>query len=86
VRTVYVCRGGQVVEKEDAPPSGGVFHVMPDIGEYLSPCGSGLITSRSHRREDLKRNNCRETDPSEFRPRYRNAEFMRRRGISIPQE
>ena len=46
--------------------------ILGDIPEYLSPLGTGLITSRSQRREELKRNNCREVDPSEFKPTYIN--------------
>lgn len=41
--------------------------VMRDIPEYKSPLGTGLITSRSQRREDLKRGDCREVDPSEWK-------------------
>lgn len=41
-------------------------NVMGDIAEYKSPLGTGVIGSRSHRREDLKRGNCREVDPSEY--------------------
>lgn len=42
-------------------------NVMGDIPEYRSPLGTGPITSRSHRREDLKRGNCREVDPGEYK-------------------
>jgi hypothetical protein len=44
--------------------------VMPDLPAYASPLGDGMIEGRSARREHLKRNGCRELDPSEFRPSY----------------
>lgn len=39
--------------------------IWADIAPYRSPLGTGEITSRSQRREDMKRGNCREVDPSE---------------------
>lgn len=42
-------------------------NVVGDIEPYRSPLGTGEITSRSHRREDLKRGGCREVDPSEYK-------------------
>lgn len=52
-------------------------HIMGDI-EYISPLTGKPITSRSERREELKRNNMREVDPSEFKPQYQNAKYERR--------
>lgn len=46
-------------------------HVSSDIPAYKSPLGTGWIDGRRARREDLKRNNCREVDPSEHRVEYR---------------
>lgn len=65
--TTYIWRDNQWQEKpeRDYRQPWGVM-VMRDIPEYRSPLGTGLITSRSHRREDLKRGDCREVDPSEF--------------------
>lgn len=60
--------------------------VMADIPEYRSPLGTGTITSRSHRREDLKRGNCREVDPSEFKPKYINPRFARKHGLPFDRE
>jgi len=37
--------------------------IQSDIPEYRSPIDGKMITSRSERREDLKRNNCIEIDP-----------------------
>lgn len=62
----YIWRDGQWTpkpERDYSQPWGMI--VMRDIPEYRSPLGTGLITSRSHRREDLKRGGCREVDPSE---------------------
>jgi hypothetical protein len=41
--------------------------VMRDTTEYRSPIDGALITSRSQRREDLRRNNCIEVDPPKHR-------------------
>lgn len=66
--TTYIWRDNQWQEKpeRDYRQPWGVM-VMRDIPEYRSPLGTGLITSRSHRREDLKRGDCREVDPSEWK-------------------
>ncbi len=43
-----------------------VFHYMPDMPRpYMSPLGTGEVTSRRQRREEMKRAGCREVDPSE---------------------
>jgi hypothetical protein len=39
--------------------------IVPDIPDYRSPLGTGVISGRRQRREDLKRAGCREVDPSE---------------------
>lgn len=44
--------------------------VMPDLPAYASPLGDGMIEGRSARREHLKKHNCREVEPGEFRPSY----------------
>ena len=38
--------------------------IVSDIPEYRSPIDGRPITSRSSRREDLRRNNCVEYEPS----------------------
>lgn len=38
--------------------------IISDIPEYRSPIDGRPITSRSERRDDLKRNNCVEYEPS----------------------
>lgn len=42
--------------------------IQSDLPAYMSPLGTGLIDGRRARREDLKRHNCREVDPQEWRP------------------
>lgn len=63
--TTYVFRDGQFVDKRTGermvlPERGEICAplVMPDTPEYASPIDGRPITSRSARREDLKRNNC----------------------------
>ena len=60
--------------------------VMRDIPEYKSPLGTGWITSRSHRREELKRSGCREVDPSEWKSAYRNPHFAAKRGLPVARD
>jgi len=45
--------------------------IQRDLPAYRSPLGNYMVEGRSARREDLKRNNCREVDPSEFKPQWR---------------
>ena len=55
--------------------------VRSDIPEYRSPIDGKLITSRSHRREDLARNGCVEMDPPK-RPRgFKNKRFTKRHNL-----
>lgn len=54
-----------------AKESTGPF-VVSDIPEYRSPLGTGIVSGRAQRREELKRHNCREVDPSEYQPAYFN--------------
>lgn len=43
--------------------------IQSDLPPYMSPLGTGLIDGRRARREDLKRGNCREVDPGEWKPK-----------------
>ena len=69
-----------------ALPEGDVIaapQYMPDTPEYASPIDGRMITSRTHRREDLKRNNC--VDAGDM-PRLnngfcRNEKFARKHGL-----
>lgn len=55
--------------------------IQSDITPYMSPLGTGEIGGRRQRREDLKRAGCREVDPSEFKPTFRNEKFARKHGL-----
>jgi len=79
--TTYVMRNGELVEKDSAPPLPIAPYVISDLPAYKSPLGTGVIDGRSARREDLKRGNCREVEPSEFRPTYTNERFNRKYGL-----
>ena len=70
MRETYVFKNGQFVSKRsgeslpfDRFAAPCAPRVVSDIPEYLSPIDGTPITSRSHRREDLKRNNCVEWEP-----------------------
>lgn len=63
MRTTYVIRNGKMVNKRTGEISGDADHiatpmVMRDIPSYPSPIDGRMITSRSERREDFKRNGC----------------------------
>lgn len=46
-------------------PREGKVQIIRDIDGYVSPVSQEWVGSRTARREDLKRNDCREVDPSE---------------------
>lgn len=79
-----------MVPKEEAPPVSGVFHYWNDIPAYVSPLGTGEITSRSQRKEELKRHGLREVSPEEGPhrdgSRYSNEKFIRKHGIPVRDE
>lgn len=58
-------------------------YIQSDLPAYKSPLGTGVVDGRAARREELKRHNCREVDPSEFNPVYRNPEFARKHGLEL---
>lgn len=74
----------------DKPFAGAI--VMPtiisDIPEYRSPIDGRLITSRSERRDDLKRNNCVEWEPSlsPTKGKFKNKRFCEKRGLPLAEE
>ncbi len=89
--TVYVLRNGRCVNKATGEPMERLHgisapRVLSDIAAYRSPLGDGVIEGRAARREHLKRNNCREVDPSEFKPTYRNPEFAAKRGLPLDHD
>lgn len=64
MRWIYDKKLQKLVEVTVAksPP---VHSVMTDLPAYKSPLGTGVIEGRYARREDMKRGDCREVDPSE---------------------
>lgn len=57
--------------------------VISDIPEYRSPIDGRWITTRSERREDLKRNGCIEIDPPK-RPRgYKNERYAKKHNLPL---
>jgi hypothetical protein len=51
----------------EEPQRTGKLQIIRDIDGYVSPINGQFVSSRAARREDLKRNDCREVDPSENR-------------------
>lgn len=89
--TVYVLRGGQLVDKRtgepmEMPDRVGLCTpmVQSDIQEYRSPIDGTPITSRSSRRYDLEKNGCVEAEPK--RRGYRNPSFALKRGLKLNEE
>lgn len=82
----YRWNGRELVEvTAEAPRASGV-QIIRDIEPYKSPLGTGWVTSRRERREDLKRGGCREVDPSEWKPRYINREWAAKRGLPVAED
>jgi hypothetical protein len=63
------------------PPRQSRVQIMRDLPAYKSPLGDGVIEGRAARREHLKRNNCREVEPSEWKGGVRNHDFAKRWGV-----
>ncbi len=90
----YVWRDGRFVDRDGAPMP--VPHrdevccprVQSDIPEYRSPVGDHrMITSRSERRDDLKRHGCVEIPPREGGSRgYKNPNFTAKRGLQVAEQ
>lgn len=91
----YVWRNGEFVDPAtgnpmDLPYAGQITMpmIVSDIPEYRSPIDGRLITSRSERRDDLKRNGCVEYEPSmsPTKGKYRNPKFCAKRGLQVSEE
>ena len=88
----YVWRNGEFVDpatgkRMDLPYEGQVTTpmIVSDIPEYRSPIDGRPITSRSQRREDLKRNGCVEYEPS-MKPKHPKFEaFEERRARALKE-
>lgn len=82
-RARFLWRGGEWVDVRDLgprPPS-RTPHIWSDLPAYKSPLGTGVIEGRAARREEMKRSNCREVAPDEWKGGYRNAAFCRKHGL-----
>lgn len=58
-------------------------YVVSDLPAYKSPLGTGVVEGRTARREEMKRHNCREVDPTEFNAVYRNPKFAKKYGLEL---
>lgn len=85
--TVFVRRNGRFVNKTTGKPMlpnnwtsqpVAMPSVQSDIEPYKSPLGNYMVDGRAARREDLKRNGCREVDPSEYEPVFRSPKLEER--------
>lgn len=56
-------------------------YIRSDLPAYKSPATGKIIEGRAARREDLARSGCREVDPSEYKPTYRNYEFCQQKRL-----
>lgn len=56
-------------------------YVRGDLKPYKSPITGQTVEGRAARREELAKYNCREVDPSEYKPVYKNYEFCQRRQL-----
>lgn len=94
---VFVFRDGRYVNKHTGEPMLSdadrakpisMPTIIGDIPEYRSPIDGRVIGSRSERRDDLKRNNCVEYEPSmsPTKGKLRNADFCKRRGLQVSEE
>ena len=59
----------------------GMPYIRSDLPPYQSPITGKMIEGRAARREDLARSGCREIDPSEYKPTYKNYEFCQKRRL-----
>jgi hypothetical protein len=86
--TEFVDSDGNPMVDRSAPYVPVVPQIMRDIPEYRSPIDGTLISSRSSRRYDLERNNCREWEPSDSPTggKLRNARFANKIGKPVAEE
>lgn len=95
--TTFVNRNGQWVDKATGEPMLteeqrkapiAVPNIIFDIPAYESPIDGRLITSRSERREDLKRNNCIDARdfPSATGGKIRSPKIAAKYGMQVSEE
>lgn len=91
----YTWNGKAFVDRDGNPmvdPAAPYFRVLPqimsDIPEYRSPIDGSLIGSRSARRYDLEKNNCREWEPSDSPTggKFKNERFAKKWGHQVSEE
>lgn len=93
----YVFRDGRYVNKQTGEPMLSdedrsrpitMPTIISDIPEYKSPIDGRMITSRSERRDDLKRNNCVEYEPSmsPTKGKFRSKSFAAKHGVKVSEE
>lgn len=93
----YLWRDGQFINSQTGAPlltelekkkPVPVPMVTPAMPEYTSPIDGRPITTRHERREDLKRNNCVEYEPSlsPTKGKLRNKKFCAKRGLQVSEE
>lgn len=95
--SVFVRKNGVWVDKMTGAPmlseaerraAIALPYIIGDIPEYTSPIDGNVITSRSQRREDMKRNNC--VDARDFgsptQGKIRNKAFAAKRGLQVSKE
>lgn len=93
----YVFKDGQFVDAqtgspmlsaEDRAKPVAMPTIISDIPDYQSPIDGRWITSRSERRDDLKRNNCVEYEPSlsPTKGKIRNKAFAAKHGLKVSEE
>ena len=90
MRETFVFRDGQFVSKQPGEPmpvkAGSICapRIISDIPEYRSPIDGKMITSRSHRRDDLARNGCIEWEPGiGKKAEFTNKKFAAKFGVNI---
>ncbi len=87
MKTRYVWRGGQFINKETGEPmdaSGdGICAPMiqSDYQAYYSHASGKMIEGRRARRDDLARTGCREVDPSEGPKTCRSEKWAKKLGL-----
>lgn len=76
----FVDGEGNPMVDPSAPYVPAIPQIMRDIPEYRSPVDGALISSRSTRRYDLEKNNCRDWEPSDSPTggKFRNERFARK--------
>jgi hypothetical protein len=71
----YANKWQKIAERASSLP---MPYIRGDIPAYVSPVTGKIVEGRAARRDDLARAGCREVDPSEYKPVYRNYEFCQK--------